>query len=166
MPLYLLPLAVPTSLLIARSSSTRSTGRRRAIVLLVWIGAIVLGRGALALKSSSKDARALARAIATSMPTPLDEVLFIETVARYGVALYLDAEVERVSLYLLPVQTIDSAYEPLAEELAENEGRSVLVVSSEDMEAFLVTMSRLGRQVEKRGEWRNLSFVRLVEQGR
>jgi 4-amino-4-deoxy-L-arabinose transferase-like glycosyltransferase len=166
MPLYLLPLAVPTSLLIARSSSTRSTGRRRAIVLLVWIGAIVLGRGALALKSSSKDARALARAIATSMPTPLDEVLFIETVARYGVALYLDAEVERVSLYLLPVQTIDSAYEPLAEELAENEGRSVLVVSSEDMEAFLVTMSRLGRQVEKRGEWRNLSFFRLVEQGR
>jgi hypothetical protein len=54
----------------------------------------------------------------------------------------------------------------LAEELAENEGRSVLVVSSEDMEAFLVTMSRLGRQVEKRGEWRNLSFFRLVEQGR
>jgi 4-amino-4-deoxy-L-arabinose transferase-like glycosyltransferase len=164
MPLYLLPLAVPASLLIARSSSSRSLDRRRAIALLVWIAAIVLGRGALALKSSSKDARALAQAIAASQPTPVDEVVFVETMARYGVALYLDAEVERVSLYPQPAQTIETpTYESLAHELAENEGRRVLVVSSEDMNAFLDTMRRLGQQVEKRGEWRKLSFFRPTE---
>jgi 4-amino-4-deoxy-L-arabinose transferase len=164
MPLYLLPLAVPASLLIARSSSIRSASRRRAIALLLWIVVVVLGRGALALKSSSKDARSLARAIGASMPSPIDEVVFVETVARYGLALYLDAEVERVSLYPQPAQAIETpAYEPLAHELTENEGRRVLVVSSEDLESFHQTMARLGRGVEKRGGWQKLSFFRLTE---
>ncbi len=164
MPLYLLPLAVPASLLIARlAPSAAATSRRRAVVLAAWVAFIVLGRGALALKSSSKDSRALARAIEAGTPTAIDEVVYVETIPRYGVALYLDAEVERVAIYPQAADPLERTYEPLEQELAEDEGSRVFVVSSEDVDSFLIEMSRLGREVEQRGGWRKLSFYRMTK---
>jgi 4-amino-4-deoxy-L-arabinose transferase len=163
MPLYLLPLAVPTSLLLARGAIAVSS-RRRVVALAVWIVVLIAGRGALALKSSSKDARALARAIEANAPRPVDEVVFVETVARYGVAFYLDAEVERVAIYPRPAASIETpTFETLSSELQEDEDQRALVVSSEDVDSFLITMQQLGRRVVRRGDWRNLSFYWLTE---
>ena len=94
--------------------SAAAASRRRAVVLGGWIAVVVLGRGALALKSSSKDSRALARAIEAGIPDAIDEVVYVETVARYGVALYLDAEVKRVADLPAGPTRLEPTFEPLA----------------------------------------------------
>ena len=124
---------------------------------------LVLGRGALALNPTAKDSRALARAIVAAAPAPLDEVLFVETQPRYGVSLYIDAEVERVDIYPRLPSSTAASYEPLSREITLDEGNRAFVVSSEDIEAFRMAMRAYGLEVVERGSWRQLSFVWTAE---
>jgi 4-amino-4-deoxy-L-arabinose transferase len=163
MPLYLLPLAAPASLLIARQAPALTASRRRVAAIGLWIAVMVLGRGALAQVATSKDSRALASAIRASAPARPAEVVFVETQPRFGVALYLDAEVERVAIYPPPPAAIGTPTEPLVHELAENEGVRVFVVSSEDVDSFRTVMREVGVEVLQKGRWRSLSFFWVAE---
>jgi hypothetical protein len=124
---------------------------------------MVLGRGALAFADSSKDSRALSKAITAGARTAPSEVVFVDTWARNGVALYLDAEVEHVDLDRTrgtaeAAAPAMSSRRSLADELTEREGPRVYVVSREDLDAFRAAAAALGATVELRGGWRNLSF--------
>lgn len=99
LPLYVLPLMVP--LAIAAAKQRRAEGRA---AFPAWTAIIVWSVLLLALKISSaywpshKNAAEWARQIDGRSETPVTEVVFIEDMARYGLRLHLDAEIEKVSL--------------------------------------------------------------------
>lgn len=97
LPFYLLPLFAPLALVAARAVGAWSNRRVALLALAGAIGLLAL-RAFGALVVRPEDDRALARAIAALPVSRIDEVAFVNTAPRYGLAFYLDAEVERLSL--------------------------------------------------------------------
>jgi 4-amino-4-deoxy-L-arabinose transferase-like glycosyltransferase len=103
LPLYLLPTMVPIAVAVAmeRQASARRT-------LPAWPAVLAWGALLLAVAASSaawpshKNAGAWAREIERRTTGPVTEVIFVDDMARYGLRLHLDAEVEKVSLGELP----------------------------------------------------------------
>ena len=60
---------------------------------------------AAAFWPTHKDASEWADAIRSRMPVPVHEVIFVDDMARYGLRLHLDAEVEKISLNPIPPGT-------------------------------------------------------------
>ena len=124
LPLYLLPLFVPLALLVA--VQRRKEGRRWPH--WPWLAAWAVFLLALKLASASwpthKDASQWALAIrARAAPGPVDEVVFVEDMTRYGLRLHLDAGIEKLSLDPIPPGS-EARFNPvhdedLATELAE-----------------------------------------------
>ena len=98
LPLYLLPLFVPLAILIARQRQSE----RRTPPPLRWIIATVASltilRVAMIFWPTPENAEAWAAEIRKRSTGPVTDVVFINDEARYGLKLYLAAEVERVSI--------------------------------------------------------------------
>jgi 4-amino-4-deoxy-L-arabinose transferase-like glycosyltransferase len=98
LPLYLLPLFVPLAVMVAlqrhREGLALPDRRRMAIWAIVLLGL----RLATSLFPTHKDAAAWTEAIRTRSPVVPTEVVFVDDMARYGLHLHLDAEIEKVSL--------------------------------------------------------------------
>jgi 4-amino-4-deoxy-L-arabinose transferase len=96
--LYVVPLAVPLALLIARALDTHwRTPLPRGVVvaLCVWAGAALAVKGATTSLESTKDARALAAQLAQLAPDAR-RLVFVDAKARHGLRFYLDLPVEQV----------------------------------------------------------------------
>jgi len=112
LPLYVLPLFAPLALLIARQldGTVFTQGRRMAIAVVT---AIVVGIKLLAASLPAlvaylppetaarvplhKNARLWADDLRAMAPGPISEVVFVDDMARYGLHLYLSAEVKKVT---------------------------------------------------------------------
>jgi 4-amino-4-deoxy-L-arabinose transferase-like glycosyltransferase len=122
LPLYLLPLFVPLALLVAQ----RATGGARGVpdwrLLALWVCVLLALRVGAAHYPSGQDASAWAKEIDARSTAPVREVVFVEDMPRYGLHLYLQAEVETLSLEELANQpAFNPEYdESLAVELAES----------------------------------------------
>jgi len=138
LPLYLLPLFVPLALIAARAIAPLDMHRRASQVLLVaWCAALVLARALPALVDVPEDDRAIARALASALPAPPNEVAFVETEPRYGLRFYLDSEIERLEL---PGDGPKPQAQDIQSEMGEHEGCRVMLVSESNLprlEAFL-----------------------------
>lgn len=122
LPLYVLPLFVPIALLIARQRAAEGFGLPRWRWLGLWIVLLLGLRLASALWPSHKDASLWADALAARADGPVDEVVFVEDMARYGLHLHLGVAVEKISLDPLPKQDFGAEYDSnLAGELMERE---------------------------------------------
>ena len=120
LPLYLLPLFVPLALAVAQQSPAGAPGWPRRGLLVAWIVLLLALRVGAAWYPSSQDASAWARAIRASVPGPVREVVFVEDMPRYGLHLYLDTEIETLSLERIKEPAFNQEYdESLATELAE-----------------------------------------------
>jgi 4-amino-4-deoxy-L-arabinose transferase-like glycosyltransferase len=120
LPLYLLPLFVPFALVIARRVATGAMARPRLRGLLVWAAMLLALRLGSAFVSSDKDASAWARELQARVAAPITEVVFVEDMPRYGLHLYLNAEVETLSLDDIGQAGYDPEYdESLDVELTE-----------------------------------------------
>jgi 4-amino-4-deoxy-L-arabinose transferase-like glycosyltransferase len=99
LPLYLLPLFVPMSLLAARGLETASFAwsRRRLEFVTVWCVLLVALRMVAGQVPTDKDAAAVARAIGAMKTTPFSEIVFYAADPVLGLDFYLDKEVESVS---------------------------------------------------------------------
>lgn len=124
MPLYLLPLFAPLALLVARQRNEEGKGFPRAWRLLAWLAVVFALRIGAVHWPTHKDAATWAQAIRERSDGPVEEVVFVDDMARYGLHLELGAEVEKISLAPLPQPQpkFGPEYdEDLASELAEHE---------------------------------------------
>jgi 4-amino-4-deoxy-L-arabinose transferase-like glycosyltransferase len=132
MPLYLLPLFTPLALIVARQRHLEG----RAFPALRWVGvwvAVLVGmRLATAYWPTHKDAAQWAEAIRERAPFAPAEVVFIEDMARYGLHLYLGAQIDKVSLHPEFSTRFDGEYDSdLAHQLARGERPTVFVCKEE-----------------------------------
>ena len=127
LPLYILPLFLPLAVIIAKqwSQERRGLDPRR---LTAWVLALLALKFAVSLWPTHKDASHWARAIHARANGPVREVLFVEDMARYGLHLHLDVEIEKLSLEPVPEPAFNPEYdETLAQELAEHEPDAVWI---------------------------------------
>lgn len=102
MPLYLLPLFVPLAIIIAIQRRKEQRASPRWSWLAGWVLALLGLSLATAFWPTHKDASRWAMAIRERTDTPVTEVVFVEDMARYGLRLHLDAEIEKISLDPVP----------------------------------------------------------------
>ena len=165
LPLYLLPLFLPLSLLVARQ--WLAEGRR--LPHWGWIAgwaALLLGlKFVAATMDTSQDAAAWARAIRDRVPGEIDEVNAIDDLPRYGLHLELGVEVERLSLAPMPnAPHFNPAYdEDLARELAEREPNVVWHTPLKRLPAVRARVEALGYRIEPLGApYRDRAIIRIV----
>lgn len=121
LPLYLLPIFVPLALAIAMRRAADGIALPRWPWLVAWVVVLLGLRLAAAAFPTHKDAAVWAEAIRARAPGPVREVVFVEDMARYGLHLHLDAEIEKLSLDASPQARFNPEYdEPLARELEES----------------------------------------------
>jgi 4-amino-4-deoxy-L-arabinose transferase-like glycosyltransferase len=153
LPLYLLPLFIPVAILIARQRQSE----RRTPPPLRWIIATVASltvlRVAMIFWPTPENAEAWAAEIRKRSTGPVTDVVFINDEARYGLKLYLAAEVERVSIAAVTEAGFNRPFdESLAQELAEAEPGVVFVVQEKDWPAMERSIGALGYRPVRLGE--------------
>lgn len=145
LPLYLLPLAPPVSLLIARR--LRPWGRRGWVAVALWIVALLAGRGAGAAIPGAADGKVFSRRLAAVLPTPPGEIVFVDSRPHYSLVVYLGAEVEWIRIHP-PEHDSEHTYAPLydslADELVESEPRRYYLVHTSKVEAFVRALDERG----------------------
>lgn len=109
LPLYVLPLFAPIALAIVSCWS----GYRRPSLswLWAWVVFILALRFAAAYFPTHKDASVWASMLEQRAGTPVREVIFVEDMARYGLHLHLDVEIERVARELAPQARFNPSYD-------------------------------------------------------
>lgn len=124
MPLYLLPLFAPIAVIAALQRQREGRGLPGWQVMLAWVALLLALKAAAAWWPTHKNAADWAEAIRTRAPGPVEEVVFVEDMARYGLHLHLGTgtEIEKISLEPMPSTRFNPEFdEPLAVELAERE---------------------------------------------
>jgi 4-amino-4-deoxy-L-arabinose transferase-like glycosyltransferase len=152
LPLYLLPLFLPLSLLVARQRQLTGRGLPHPGWIVGWALLLLALKLAAAQMATPKDAAAWAREIRARVAGPIYEVNSIDDLPRYGLHLELGAEVERVSLQPLAEPRINPDYdEDLARELAEREPDVVWLTRVERFGEARTRIEALGYRVEVLG---------------
>lgn len=155
LPLYVLPLVAPLSLLVARALSDWRPGRGWAIAIGSWALLLVAFKGALALAIPGNSELALGMrrnnaAIVSSqlrplLPGPPQEVVFVEDKTRYGLNLYLDADIARVGFKPEAKMISDARFDmSLAQSFAQKHGGRVYLVPRPHREHFLSAAAEAG----------------------
>ena len=157
LPLYLLVLAPPAALLLARALPQDALARKRVRILLgVWLVLLVTAKGAGALHETSRDGRRLAAALSEVLPYPPLEIVVVNRKARYSMAFYLRTEVEQVDLSGRDPARGEASFapvsEPLADELAEMEPGTIYLVPVPSGLPFLQELRENGFEGRKVGE--------------
>lgn len=141
LPLYVLPLFVPLSLIVARTLAPLSLTPLRKAALAAWCLLIVLSRAVPAYLDVAADDKRLASALMAELPTVPREILFVETAPRFGLRFYLGSEIERA---YLPERRALPQSEAFVQEMAEDEGCRVLLADKDDLPAIEHSLEGIG----------------------
>jgi hypothetical protein len=160
MPLYLLQLFVPIALITALQRQREGRGLPGWRVMLAWVVLLLALKAAAAWWPTHKNAADWAEAIRARAPGPIEEVVFVEDMARYGLHLHLGTgtQIEKISLDARQESPINPEFdEPLAVELAEHEPGVVWICKQEQWPVLQARIaasgyraSRLGTPYQKR----------------
>lgn len=121
MPLYLLPLFLPLALIIAQQRQSEGRGLPHWRWLAAWATVLLALKLASAYWPTHKNSAEWARQIEMRAPGRVGEVIFVEDMARYGLRLHLDAEIEKIALGDEPGRRFNPDFdEPLSVELEES----------------------------------------------
>jgi hypothetical protein len=168
--LYVLPLFAPAALLIARGLGEHSMARPlRWVALGAWLVLLVAlkgslanppGDGAIAQGLRRNSAANLARRLQPMLPGAPGEIVFVEDKTRYGLHLYLHAQVARVSFKPWPKAISDSDFDmTLAQSLASAQSGRVYILKVDNEGYFLTAVQdaghaprRLGALPDERGD--------------
>jgi len=162
LPLYVLPLFVPLALLFAPPMRDRLGSARRAWLALALGAALIVGvKGAVARVRSDHDAQVLAVDLARAVDlSRVDEVIFVDVTARYGLRHYLGMNIEQVESR--PGTVAASGYaapEPLCHEL-DTPTRKLLVLPTWNVETILTQAQACRHHVERVGQLRRWVLYR------
>lgn len=123
--LYVLPLFVPLSMMLARPLARWPwlAGRRLVGTAAATTVAFIALKGVLAHWPNDRDAREMARAIEAILdPRGIDEIAFLDMRPFYGLSLYLDVHTEGIRLHRAkPSLSRYLSEEDLCTEIAERE---------------------------------------------
>jgi len=145
LPLYLLPLCVPLTLLVARQRRAEGRGMPKPAFLALWVVFLLGIKLAGAAWATPLDARAFAEAIRQRVPGAVSEVVFVEDPPHYGLHFYLGSEIEEVSYGHLNDHPFDPEYDAdLGDELAERETGRVFVTKEVQWDEVIRRLDRLG----------------------
>ncbi len=142
LPLYVLPLFVPMSLLLAGSLRSWQFKRAGLIWLGLWLVLLIAVKGALSLYwVSDKDARLFSERLQPLLPGNPSAFLFVEDTNRNGLSLYYRADISRLSFKPTPYQISDSDYDrTVADEFARARKGRVFVMKA-DVESYFLTQA-------------------------
>ncbi|MGY3266464.1 ArnT family glycosyltransferase [Lysobacter sp. HA35] len=169
LPLYILPLFAPLALLVSLQSLREGRTLPRVGAIVVW-GLLMFG-----LKYASwhfpthKNAENWAHEIALRADGPIEEIVFVEDMVRYGVHLHLGphVQVEKLSLYPADDSKFNPEYDGNArQELTEDEGPRLWICRVEDWPRVAAFMQEQGAVVKLLGTpYQGRVFFRADKQG-
>lgn len=141
LPLYILPLFVPLALGTARLTGPFHGPQRRARAGLLagWFLMLLALKWAGGQIPSDRESRSLALAILTHAGNAPTEVVFVDARPLWGLSLYLQCEVERVTASMTATDE-----DTLAEELEEAEPGTVFLVRKEQSSPIQAALDPLG----------------------
>jgi 4-amino-4-deoxy-L-arabinose transferase-like glycosyltransferase len=153
--LYVLPLFAPASLLVARGLGARAFTRPLAWVGLgAWLALLVaikaglgnpVGDGAVAQGLRRNSSANLAARLQPLLPGPPQEIVFVEDKTRYGLHLYLRAQVARVSFKSHPKAISDADFDmTLAQSLAAPRDARIYILKAGNERYFLAAVEEAG----------------------
>ena len=157
LPLYALPLFAPLALIVARLLRSAPDRRLRVALVAAWAVLLVGVRWAAASFPTDNDSRTLAREIATLVPERPHEVVFVDSEAVWGIAIYLrGTQVENVFTGTPPPGSgfVRRDRLTLAEELAEREPGMILLASAAGLPTVRSELDRAGRRYRELGPLR------------
>ena len=165
MPLYLLPLFPALALLVAmqRQREGRDLPDWRGIA--AWAALLMTLQVASASWPTHKDAAQWAQAIRERVPGKIEEVCFVEDMARYGLRLELGTEIEKLSLYPDPAdKRINPTHDSdIAYELSEKEPNTVWITKQAQWPRVQARIAELGYQAQAQGTpYRGRVIFRVV----
>lgn len=122
LPLYLLPLFLPLALVVARQWMQKKGRLPRLRWIAAWVVVLLALRLLSALWPSDKDAGRWAEALVARGGEGMEEVVFVEDMARYGLHLHMGVAVEKVSIDPKPKAEFGAEFDSFfAGELLERE---------------------------------------------
>lgn len=159
LPLYVLPLFVPLSLVIGRIAGVPSRRGAALYLLAAWIVTLPFLKLAGSYFSPfARDSREMAREIAQTVRPLPREAVFVDSGAYWGLNLYLRCEVEEVSTGTRNGGKTPSK-ETLAEELSEGEPGVLLIVRARDVPKVTADCRRLGVEARVLGGHKSWAFL-------
>jgi len=159
LPLYVLPLFAPVSLLMAGALRDLRWSTLGKILIVAWVVLLIAVKGIVAQWPSDKDSRRFAELLRPMLPGKPREFLFVEDMNRNGLNLYFDADIERLSFKPMPHPISDSDYDStVIEEFRERGDSHRVFIMKSDMETyFLNDAARAGVTPVKLGVLAHLS---------
>lgn len=152
LPLYVLPVFVPLAILIAIQRQGERRGLPHWAWLAAWCGALLALKLGAAAWPSHKNAAEWSDVLRSRTSDAIHEVVFIEDMARYGLRLHLNAEVEKVSLLPVPGARFNPTFdEDLATELGESEPGVVYITKQALWDEIRSRIEAKGYRVETLG---------------
>lgn len=179
LPLYVLPLFAPLALLMGRALQDLAFSRQRMAIAVAMVAALI---GVKALTSYlpavaealpehlaeklplHKNARDWAERLDALVPYRIQEVVFVNDMARYGMHLYLQAEIEKADLDsdMSEKPISDAPFDDLlAEELQEDEAGRVFVMKRDTVPRFLQEVSEASLVTHRLGAVRDREVYAL-----
>jgi 4-amino-4-deoxy-L-arabinose transferase-like glycosyltransferase len=173
LPLYVLPLFAPLALLFGRALQDAAFPRLRIALLAALVAGLVgikalfsyLPEVAAALPEKQakrvplhKNARDWAEKLDAVVPYRIEEVVFVNDMARYGMHLYLKAEIEKADIDgdLARKPISDASFDDvLSHELREEQAGRVFVMRAAVLPRFLAEAEAAGEVPRKLGEVRD-----------
>ncbi len=146
LPLYLLPLFVPVSLLLGRALSQCRWRPLTVALLTVWVVLLLGVKYGVAVYRSDKDARTFAAQLSPMLPGHPKHLMFVEDMTRNGLNLYFDSDIQRLSFKPRPKMLSDSSYDrTLAQALAQHQTQRVFIMKREVEGYFLTAVREAGK---------------------
>jgi len=166
LPLYILPLFVPLSIIIAREiqSVIDLKENRMRIALVSWIILMLTAKYTLSVIPYNRDSRALAESIKQQVKEPMEDILFVDKMPYYGLTLYLNMDIERLTIYNeTPGGHTIKEEELLTEEISElsHEKKFLFIVPKYNLCAFKNAITNLKYKFRPAGYWNHLFFFYL-----
>ncbi len=164
MELYLVPSTAPASLLLARWLAPRWRWTRASVALVgVWVLALVLLRwGGGWWPNEKRDGRWFAAEIARQLPQRPELVVFVDSLPRWSLAVYLDCQVDSVDLAIDRRAKEGPRYSPLhadlAALLAARQDEILFLVPSTSEPPLLAATVSAGRPVTRHGRVLDLTL--------
>jgi len=167
LPLYILPLFVPLSLLLARRIEPLfSLTPRKCLLAASWIILLTGLKWGASVLPYGRDNRPLAQAIRDQTPVPPAEIAFVNLKPFYGLSLYCGVEVEHVSLDWPPkAKAFPEQQDTVPKELAEGECPLLFIVAEEDVAEFHRQIVGAGAPVHDLGSYGALRFMWVPHAG-
>ena len=139
--LYVLPLLVPFALWAAQRTRSLAFTRTGKILLALWLVLLLAGKVYAAYYVFDKDNKTLADTIRAQVHQRVDEVVFVDETALYGVRVYLGTPVLRVDYGETPKPEVDDT---LAGALAQHRPYRLWLVHQHTAAQFASEVARSG----------------------